>query len=159
MAWTGLLNMDEGYRAVDWRSVFLIAGFLPLGEALLKTGVADALTRWLLPQDGTWPLPALLALLVGLASLLAQVLGGQVSALLLAPWALALAQRQGVSPQIAVMAVALGSSMAFLLPTGHPANLLMMGPGGYTPRDYLRLGLPLTLVVYPALVLTLWWWH
>ena len=159
MAWTGLLSMDEGYRSVDWRSVFLIAGFLPLGEALLRTGVADALTRWLLPQDGTWPLPALLALLVGLASLLAQVLGGQVSALLLAPWALALAQRQGVSPQIAVMAVALGSSMAFLLPTGHPANLLMMGPGGYTPRDYLRLGLPLTLVVYPALVLTLWWWH
>ncbi len=159
MALTGVLHMDAAYRAVEWRTVFLIAGFLPLGEALLRHGVAEALTRALGAAGQAWPLPVLLALLVALASLLAQVLSGQVSALLLAPWALALARHQGYDPRIAVMAVAVGASLAFLLPTGHPVNLLVLGPGGYTPRDYLRLGLPLTLVVYPVLVLVLWWLH
>ena len=156
MAWTGLLPMEEAYRAVEWRSIFLIAGFLPLGEALLKTGVAHALIQVLLPEGTLWPLPALLALLVALASLLAQVLSGQVSALLLVPLALALAEQQGYPPRLLAMAVAVGASLAFLLPTGHPANLLVLGPGGYTPRDYLRLGIPLTVVVFPVLVLALW---
>ncbi len=158
MAWTGILTMEEAYRAVEWRTIFLIAGFLPLGEALLKTGVAQTLIRLLFPPGTAWPLPVLLTLLVIVASLLAQVLSGQVSALLLVPLALALAQEQGYSPRLLAMAVAIGASLAFLLPTGHPANLLVLGPGGYTPRDYLRLGLPLTLVVLPVLVVALWLW-
>lgn len=156
MAVTGILPLEEGYRAVEWRAVFLIAGMLPLSQALLESGAVHALTHVLLPADRDVPLPVLLGLLVLTASLLAQVLSGQVSALVLVPWAIALAERHGLSPQLAGMAVAVGASLAFLLPTGHPANLLVLGPGGYTPRDYLRLGLPLTLVVFPVLVLGLW---
>ncbi len=155
MAWSGLLPLQEAYRAVEWRSVFLIAGFLPLGQTLVETGALDALLRVLLPQERL-PLPVILALLVAMASLLAQVLSGQVSALVLVPLALVIAQQQGHPPRVLAMAVAVGASMAFLLPTGHPANLLVFGPGGYQARDYLRLGLPLTLVVYPVLVVTLW---
>lgn len=155
MAWSGLLSLQQAYRHVEWRSIFLIAGFLPLGQALLDTGAVETLLAWTLP-DRALPLPLVLALLIALASLLAQVLSGQVSALILVPLALALARQQGYPPRPLAMAVALGASMAFLLPTGHPANLLVFGPGGYHARDYLRLGLPLTLVVYPVLVLSLW---
>ena len=156
MALSGLLPMEEAYRAVEWRAVFLIAGMLPLSQALLESGAVQALTARLLPQNGHLPAVVLLGLLVLLASLLAQVLSGQVSALVLVPWAIALARQVGFSPQIAGMAVAVGASLAFLLPTGHPANLLVLGPGGYTPKDYLRLGLPLTLVVFPVIVAALW---
>jgi di/tricarboxylate transporter len=87
------------------------------------------------------------------------LLSGQTAAVILAPIAIAAAGSIGTEPRAFAMAVAIGCSLAFISPLGHPANLLVMGPGGYTFRDYLRLGTPLTLLtVIIALIALQWMW-
>jgi di/tricarboxylate transporter len=92
------------------------------------------------------------------ATLLTQVLSGQVTPLVLAPIAIAAAERVGANPRALAMAVALGSSTAFLTPIAHSANLLVMGPGGYTFKDYARLGLPLSLLLFGVMMAALAIW-
>lgn len=153
---SGALPPEQGYQAVPWRVLLLIAGMIPLAEVMQRTGAAAWLSARLLAPLGPHPAPLALAAVFGLLStLLAQVMSGQAAALVLAPLAIAAAQRHGLDPRALVMAVAVPASFAFLLPTGHPVNLLVMGPGNYRPRDYLRLGLPLTLVVFPVMLLAL----
>ncbi len=86
---------------------------------------------------------------------LSQVMSGQATAVVLAPIAIAAAQAVGANPLTFAMAVALGCSTTFITPVGHPVNILVMGPGGYTFRDFLRVGLPLTLVVFIAVMIAL----
>ncbi|HEY0558579.1 MAG TPA: SLC13 family permease, partial [Thermoanaerobaculia bacterium] len=152
MILTGALSMDDAYQAIEWRSVFLVAGMLPLGTAMTKTGAADLITRGLLSVlGGAGPL-ALLAGLVALAILLTQAMNGAAVAAVMAPIAIQTAQRIGVDPRSMAMGVALATSMAFLTPLGHPVNILVMGPGGYRFRDYFRVGLPLTLLLFVLIV-------
>lgn len=147
MVLAGCLNMDEAYRAVEWRAIFLIAGLLPLGIAMTQTGTADWLASGVVAGLGRLG-PVSLALgLFLLATLLVQVMGNVATAVILAPIAISAAASLGTDPRAMAMAVALGASMAFLTPTGHPVNILMMGPGGYNVRDYLKVGLPLTLLL------------
>ncbi len=142
-----LLTLDQAYAAIEWRSVFLVAGMLSLGVAMTKSGtaavVADRLVHFLEPYG---PL-ALLAGLFLLTTLMAQTMHGAVVATILAPVALQAAGQAGVEPRALAMGVALATSMAFLTPLGHPVNVLVMGPGGYRLRDYLRVGLPLTVLL------------
>ena len=155
----GALSMDEAYQAIEWRSVFLVAGMLPLGTAMTKTGAADLITHGLLGVlGGAGPL-ALLAGLIALAILLTQAMNGAAVSAVLAPIAIQTAQRIGADPRSFAMGVALATSFAFLTPLGSPVNILVMGPGGYRFRDYFRAGLPLTLLLF-ALVLALlpWIW-
>jgi di/tricarboxylate transporter len=148
MILSGVITMDEAYQAVEWRSVFLVAGMLPLGTAMTKTGAADLITHGLLTVlGGAGPL-ALLAGLVALAILLTQAMNGAAVAAVVAPIALQTAQRIGADPRAFAMGVALATSVAFLTPLGSPVNVLVMGPGGYRFRDYFRAGLPLTLLIY-----------
>lgn len=149
-----LLTMEEAYQAIEWKSVFLVAGMLPLGMALTRTGAAALLAdRLLLLLGPAGPL-AVLAGLTLLAALLTQAMNGAAVASVVAPMAIQAAQRLGVDPRALAMGVALGTSMAFATPLGHPVNVLVMGPGGYRFRDYLRVGLPLALLLL-ALVLLL----
>ncbi len=148
----GLVRPQEAYRAIPWRAIFLIAGVFPLSTALVRTGAARMVMDVLLRPLGHAPAWVLAWGMLWLSAALAQVMSGQVAALVLAPLALTVAESHGVSAHAMAMAVALGASMAFLLPTGHPVNLLVMGPGGYRPRDYVRVGLPLALVVTPVVV-------
>ncbi|GAG22854.1 unnamed protein product, partial [marine sediment metagenome] len=157
MILTRCLTMDEAYRAVEWKAIFLIAGMLPLGIALTNTGTAAYLADGLYQLTGSMmPLVSATALLL-ITIALSLFLSGQAAAVIVAPIAIATATPTGADPRTLAMAVAIGCSLAFVSPLGHPANLLVMGPGGYTFRDYLRLGTPLTLLTIAVTLATLHW--
>ncbi len=144
MVVTGCLTMDDAYRAVEWRTVFLVAGMLPLGIALDRTGTSMRLGQSLVQAGGGFGALGTAAVLLLTTVALSTLLGGQTVAVILAPVAIAAARAIGADPRGMAMAVALGCSLGFLSPLTHPASMLVMGPGGYTTRDYFRLGAPLT---------------
>jgi len=152
MILVGILTMDQAYGAIEWRSIFLIAGMLPLGLAMTKSGAAGLLADQLIAALGPAGPVALLAGLVLLTVALSQAMNGAAVATVVAPIAIGAAQHTGLDPRALAMGVALASSMAFLTPLGHPVNVLVMGPGGYRFRDYLRVGWPLTLLIFGILL-------
>jgi di/tricarboxylate transporter len=154
MILAGVLSMDDAYQAIEWRSIFLVAGMLPLGTAMTRTGAADLITHGLLSVLGGWGPLAILAGLVALAVLLNQAMSGPAVAAVMAPIAIQTAQRIGADPRSFAMGIALACSFSFLTPLGSPVNILVMGPGGYTFRDYFRVGLPLAVLLF-AVVLVL----
>ncbi len=153
------LNMDEAYGAIEWKTIFLIAGMIPLGLAMTNTRAAAFVGGGLISLLGQWGPLAVAGGLYLVTTLLTQVLSGQVTPLVLAPIAIAAAQHVGVDPRGMAMAVAMGCSTAFLTPISHSANLLVMGPGGYKFKDYARVGLPLTALMFVVLLagLALFW--
>jgi di/tricarboxylate transporter len=155
MAILGMVSMDQAYQAIDWKSVILVAGMLPMGIAMTKTGaaayLADLINAWL-GQLG--PL-ALLGGLVLLAVLLTQAMTGAAVAAVIAPIAIQTAEQIGADPRAMAMGIALATSMAFITPLGHPVNVLMMGPGGYRFRDYVKVGLPLTVLLFVTMMVLL----
>jgi di/tricarboxylate transporter len=157
MVLAGCLNMEQAYRAVEWKAIFLIAGMLPLSIALESTGTAAVIARGLYQLTGDLSPLVTGAILLTAASGLSLLLSGQTAAVIMAPVAIAAAVPIQADPRALAMAVAIGCSLAFISPVGHPANLLVMGPGGYRVRDYLRLGLPLTLVSILVAVAGLHW--
>jgi di/tricarboxylate transporter len=152
---TGCLTMDEAYRAVEWRAIFLIAGMLPVGIALVRSGVAEWLGQLLVTSLSAWGPLALAGGMLVLTMLLSQVMSGQVTAVVLTPMAVAAAQQVGADPRAFAMAVAMGCGMVFMTPTAHPVNVFVMGPGGYKFRDFLRVGLPLTMLLCLTVLLVL----
>ncbi len=150
-----ILTMDQAYGAIEWRSVFLVAGMLPLGLAMTKSGAAGLLADKLIAALGPAGPLALLAGLFLLTTVLTQAMNGAAVATVVAPIAIRAAQETGLDPRAMVMGVALASSMAFLTPLGHPVNVLVMGPGGYRFRDYLKVGWPLTLLIFGLVMLLL----
>jgi di/tricarboxylate transporter len=156
MLLTGCLTMDQAYRAVEWKVIFLVAGMIPLSIALETTGTADVIAVWLNEMSGLTTI-AISAVLLITASSISLILSGQAAAVIMAPVAIAAATPLGVDPRALAMVVAIGCSLAFISPLGHPANLLMMGPGGYSFRDYVKLGLPLTLLSFIVALLGLQW--
>lgn len=146
------LTMDDAYASVEWRAVFLIAGMLPLGMAISNTGAAALVGNALVRVLGGWGPLAVAGGLFVVTMLLTQIISGQVTPVVLAPIAIAAAERLGADPRGLAMAVALGCSTAFLTPISHSTNMLVMGPGGYRFNDYARAGLPLTLVLLVVLL-------
>jgi di/tricarboxylate transporter len=155
MILTRCLTMEEAYRAIELKAVFLIAGMLPLGIAMEQTGAARFLAEGMVGLVGPWGPLAVTAGLFILAALASQVMPNPAVAVLLAPIALNTANDLGVSPYPMMMAVAVSASAAFLSPVGHSANILVMGPGGYRFADYTKVGIPLTLVVLVVVLLVL----
>ncbi len=155
MVLTGCLTMDEAYRAIEWKAVFLIAGMIPLGIAMQNTGAASFVATWMVDLLGVYGPTVVMAGLYVLTSLASQVMPNPAAAVLLVPIALNTAGDLGVSPYPMAMTVAVAASAAFLSPVAHPANLLVMGPGGYHFSDYIKVGLPLTLVVLVVVILVL----
>ncbi|MDX1501455.1 MAG: SLC13 family permease [Thermoanaerobaculia bacterium] len=153
------LSMDEAYRFIEWRAVFLIAGMLPLGMALEQTGAADLVTGKVVDAVGGFGPLALVAGLYVLAALAAQMMPTAAVAILMAPIALNTALSLGLSPSALLMTISLSASASFLSPVAHPANTLIMGPGGYRFTDYIKVGAPLTLfcLIVVLLVLPLVW--
>ncbi len=145
---TRCLTMEEAYRAIEWRAVFLIAGLLPLGSALERSGIAAEVAARVATLAGSYGPLALLAGLVLLTFAATCIIPTAALVLLMAPIALSTAAAAGLSPHSLLMAIAMASSASFLTPIAHPANILVMGPGGYRFRDYIYVGLPLTLVVF-----------
>ena len=148
----GALTMSQAYRAIEWRAIFLVAAVLPVGVAMERTGAAELLANSVTAAAPLGPY-AILAALVVLASLLSQGLDGAPAVVLLAPVVLQTADNLQLSPYPLMMGVSLAASAAFMTPFSHKANLLVMGAGGYRSSDYLRVGTPLTLMLYVLLVL------
>jgi di/tricarboxylate transporter len=154
MVLTGCLTMDEAYRSIEWRAIFLVAGMLPAGIALTSSGAAEWLGELMVATLMGWGPMALVAGMLLLAALVTQVISGQVAAVVLTPIGVAAAQQVGANPYSLAMAVAIGCSLVYATPVGHPTNVYVMGPGGYSFKDYVRVGLPLTVVlILAALVL------
>jgi len=155
MVLIGIMNMDQVYRAVDWRSLFMVAGMLPVGVALDKTGAAALLANWIITNVGGYGHLVLLGALVLLTVLLTQVINGAAAVTVIAPIAINTALKVGMEPRSVAMAMAIASSMAFMSPLGHSVNIMVMGAGGYTFRDYARVGIPLTILLVAALLIIL----
>ena len=141
------ISMEEAYRAVEWRAIFLVAAILPVGVAMERTGaaalVSDLVTSVAAPAG---PIAVLIAMAL-LASALSQCLDGAPAVVILTPVVLDTAEQLEISPYPLMMAIAVAASAAFMTPFSHKANLLVMGAGGYRPSDYLRVGTPLTILL------------
>lgn len=147
MVLTRILTMDQAYDAIDWRSVFLVAGMLPLGMALTKTGVAAELADSVVNLVGGFGPWALMFGLYLVTVLLTQTMSGGAAAAAMAPIAIQTAHNAGLDPRAMAMGVTLGASIAFISPLGHPVHSLVLGAGGYTFRDYFKVGFPLTVLI------------
>ncbi|HRF48996.1 MAG TPA: SLC13 family permease [Anaerolineales bacterium] len=156
---TGCLTIDEAYRAIDWRSIMLIAGMLPMSTALEKTALVNLAADLLVVNLGGLGPTVMLASLFLATVVFTQLLSNTATTVLVAPIALAAATTLGVQPQAFVMAVAIAASMAFATPVASPVNTLVMGAGGYRFGDYAKVGVPLVILtwVVSILVLPLLW--
>ena len=142
---TGCVAVDQAYREIDVRIYVMIAGVIPLGLGMEKTGTAAFLADQLQILTVGWtPLAIMLALYWG-AALVTQILSDAATTVLLAPISLALALSLGLPPQPFIVCTALGAVTAFLTPIGHHGNLLIINPGQYTFGDFFRVGIPLTI--------------
>ncbi len=151
------LTMEEAYRAVEWRSIFLIAGMLPLGLAMQETGAANLIAEGVLNVAGSlgpWGIIVGLYLVTAVATM---VIPTAALVVLMAPIVLKASADMGISPQTSMMAMAIAASASFTSPISHPANLLVMGPGGYSFKDYVKIGVPLTILVLIVTMLLLPW--
>jgi di/tricarboxylate transporter len=159
MVVTRCVDVNRAYRGIDVRIYVMIAGVIPLGIAMEQTGTAALMARGLLGVVEGWPMFAVLLVLFSAAALLTQILSDSATTVLLGPIAISLAASLGQPPTPFVVCTALGAVVAFLTPIGHHGNLLILAPGQYRFADFLRIGLPLTILI--ALVsawLSQWLW-
>jgi di/tricarboxylate transporter len=148
MVLTKCLRMEEAYRAIEWKAVFLIAGMLPLGTAMQQTGAASYLTGLMLSvvgDQGPWAVVTGLYIVTSIAT---TIIPTSALVVLMSPIAIQSAVELEFSPYTAMMAIAVAASASFTSPISHPANVLVMGPGGYRFVDYIKVGLPLAFVVF-----------
>jgi di/tricarboxylate transporter len=153
MVLTGCLKMEDAYHFIDMKTIVLIAGMLSLGLAMRETGAAQLVARTLLVSAAHLGPTAVIAALFLLTALAAQVMPTAAVAVLISPVALHTAKDLGMSAHSLLMVVVVSCSCSFMSPVGHPANLLVMGFGGYRFSDYTRVGLPLTLLALMVVLL------
>jgi di/tricarboxylate transporter len=159
MVLAGCLSMEEAYRAIEWKVVFLIAAMLPLGAAIENTGVAQMGASALIAAVGDMGPRWVVAALFTITVLGTQIIPTAALVVLMTPVALSASATLGIYPHLLVMTVAMSASSSFASPLSHPAHLLVMGPGGYRFMDYVKVGVPITLLsltVCVALLPVLW---
>lgn len=151
------IDFNSAYRAIDWKTIVLIVGMLPFSIALERTGGVE------LAADGLRALTVgagphvVLGTLFAITALLGMFISNTATAVLMAPVALAVAQELGASPYPFAMIVALAASTAFMTPVSSPVNALVVGPGHYTFRDFIRIGVPFSLIVLIVSVMLVPW--
>lgn len=155
MVLTGCLSMDEAYQAIDWKSIVLIAGMLPMSTALEKAGLVDIAAHGLVNTLGDIGPLAVLGGLFLLTSLFTQFLSNTATTVIIAPIAIVSARDLGVEPYAFLMAIAIAASMAFATPVASPVNTLVMGAGSYRFTDYMKVGIPLIFIAMLAVILVL----
>jgi di/tricarboxylate transporter len=147
MILSSCISTPQAYRSIDTRIYVFVAGAIPLGLAMQKTGTADLLAGWLQGLVLTWDIHWILLALFLTAGIVTQIMSDAATTALLAPVAIALARSLDVSPEPFVVTVAMAAVASFFTPIGHHGNLLIYGPGQYQFSDFLRVGIPLTLLV------------
>jgi di/tricarboxylate transporter len=146
MVVTGCLKPTEVYEAVQWDIIFLLAGVIPLGIALERTGGADFIAEIIVGGSSALPMLGVLALMYLVTALLTNVISNNASVVLMVPVAFETALQVGADPFAFVLAVTFAASTAFMTPVGYQTNLFVYGPGGYRFTDYVRVGTPLQLL-------------
>ncbi len=155
MILAGVLSMEEAYQGIDWRSIFVIAAMLPLGIAMQQTGAAALLGGMVVQFLGAYGSSVVLAGLMVLTIVMTQFMPSTAVAVIMTPIALTTAQSMGGAPQAYVLSIAYALAASFLSPVAHPANILVMSPGGYRFSDYILHGLPVTVIVVVVSVMLL----
>lgn len=150
MVITGCLRPGEAIRSLDASSLLLLAGTIPLGNALEATGLAETSVGWIVGAVGTDNHLFFLSVFFLLTWVMTELLSNNAVAVLMTPIALSLAQTTGINPTPLLMVVIFGASCSFVMPQGYQTNAIVMGPGGYRFVDYVRFGLPLSLLCWLA---------
>jgi di/tricarboxylate transporter len=145
MVLTGVISIDEAYGSVSWKTVFLLASLIPLGQAMERTGTAAWIAQEIMMILGDVPELAIQAALAVMATVFTLVMSNVGATTILVPIAVSIALTTGANPTMYALIVALSTSNAFILPT-HQVNALIMGPGGYRVADFIRAGTPMSLV-------------
>ncbi len=146
MVLTQCLTMEEAHKSIAWKSIFLIAAMMPLGFAMRDSGAAQFLANWVVQIAGPYGNLAILGGLMLLTLLINPFIPAVVNAVIMTPIGLATAASLGVSPYPFVMGIAYMVAACFMTPVSHPANLLVMSPGGYRFTDYLKNGIPIAIL-------------
>ena len=158
MVLTKVLTIDEAYQAVDWMTVFLLAGLIPLGIAFQKTGAANYIAVNIMNFIGDVSPLFLLAVIGGLTSFFTLVTSNVGATVLLVPLCMNMAVNSGLDPKIAALTVGIAASNTFVLPT-HQVNALIMRPGGYKPVDYVRVGSGMTIIYITVVIAMLYFYY
>ena len=155
MVLTGVLTMDEAYDAIQWKSVFLIAGMLPMGIAMQNSGTALFLAENIVKLVGNWGTEAVMMGIFLMTALTTEVMSNAAATVLVTPIAIDAARNLGANPQTFVMAVVIAAATSFLMPIGHQANVLVFGPGGYKFGDYTKVGIWLNILIFIVVLIVL----
>ncbi|WP_270937471.1 SLC13 family permease [Falsiroseomonas oryzae] len=151
------VDLGSAYRAISWKTLVLIVGMLPFSIALQRTGGVDLAADALVSLAGDYPPRVVLAVLFGITAMLGLFISNTATAVLMAPVAIVVAGDLGLSPYPFAMTVALAASAAFMTPVSSPTNTLVVAPGNYGFGDFIKVGVPFTLVVMAFTVLMVPW--
>lgn len=149
----GCIDLNSAYRSISWKSLVLIVGMLPFSVALQRTGGVDLAADAVVALAGEAAPRVILAVIFVITAMLGLFISNTATAVLMAPVALAVAKEIGVSPYPFAMTVALAASTAFMTPVSSPVNTLVVGPGNYTFGDFIKVGVPFSIVVMLVCVL------
>lgn len=150
---TRLLTPEEAYQAVKWRAIFLIAGTIAVSTAMVETGLARLIGNDVVHLVEPFGAMGVIAGAYLMSALLTQVMGGQISPLVVGPIAISAAIRLDVNPQAVAVVTAIAGSVSFITPLSHPVNILMIAPANYQFRDFVKSGWVLTVVCFIALMI------
>ena len=151
---TGCLKEKEAYAGIDWVTIFLFAGMLSVATAMDKTGAGKLIADTVVNMMGEHPNPIVLcAVLYLISNVLTQFMSNTASAALLAPIGISIAQSIGADPKPVLMSIGIAASMAFATPMATPPNTLVLGPGGFSFNDYVKVGVPLCIITFIASVI------
>ncbi|MDD4321522.1 MAG: SLC13 family permease, partial [Acidaminococcaceae bacterium] len=146
---TGCLTEKQAYASIDWVTIFLFAGMMPVSSAMDKTGAGKLIAGWAVGIMGGSPSPLIVTAVLFIISCgLTQFMSNTASAALLCPIGIAISKQLGASPKAVLMAIAVAASCAFASPVGTPPNTLVLGPGGYKFMDYVKAGTGLVIVSF-----------
>jgi di/tricarboxylate transporter len=145
---TRCLRLEEAYHAINWQVIFLLAGILPLGIAMQKSGAAGAIAERAVGAVGDMGPVAVLAVVYLMTSVMTDTMSNNAAAVLLAPIAISTAQQIGVDPKPFLMAITFAASTGFSTPVGYQTNTMIYNPGGYKYTDFLRTGVPLSVLFW-----------
>jgi sodium-dependent dicarboxylate transporter 2/3/5 len=157
---TGCLKEKEAYAGIDWVTIFLFAGMLSVATAMEKTGAGKMIADTVVSMMGDNPNPYVLtAVLFLISNVLTQFMSNTASAALLAPIGISIAQSVGADPKPVLMALGIAASMAFATPMATPPNTLVLGPGGFSFNDYVKVGVPMCLIslVASVIIIPIFW--
>ena len=146
---TGCLTEKQAYASIDWVTIFLFAGMMPVSNAMDKTGAGKLIAEWAVSLMGGAPTPIIMtSVLFIISCTLTQFMSNTAAAALLAPVGVAISQQLGASPKAVLMAIGVAASCAFATPVGTPPCTLVLGPGGYKFMDYVKVGVPLVILCF-----------